>query len=252
MRRLNVVFCLFFGVVAPYAAENSAQATSFLARENGHVLLEEGDTNVRHSPCSTFKIALSAMGYDAGILKDETRPTWDFKPGCFEFLPIWKQPHDPTLWMKNSCVWYSQVLTPQLGMEKFQKYVSSFDYGNCDLSGDPGQNNGLTKAWLGSSLLISTSEQVAFLEKLLKCQLPVSSHAHEMTKKILYRETLSNGWKLYGKTGANECQGWFVGWIEKDERTIVFAHHIADDGAQPNHGARAKEAAIAKLSVLVS
>ncbi len=102
-----------------------------------------------------------------------------------------------------------------------------------------GQNNGLTNSWLSSSLEISGLEQVTFLSKLLKGELPVSAHAHSMTKKILYMEDLQDGWKLYGKrargvllsedrTEKLEVQhGWFVGWIEKGDRVIIFSNHIA-------------------------
>ncbi len=51
-----------------------------------------------------------------------------------------------------------------------------------------GKNNGLTNAWLSSSLEISPEEQIAFLQKLAADQLPVSLKAQEMTKKYyVYR-----------------------------------------------------------------
>lgn len=49
---------------------------------------------------------------------------------------------------------------------------------------------------------------------------------------------------MYGKTGngnlinpdgsknSNLQQGWFVGWIEKSGRKIIFASHLADDNKQ--------------------
>ncbi|ASX27927.1 hypothetical protein BA173_03570 [Rickettsia sp. MEAM1 (Bemisia tabaci)] len=52
-----------------------------------------------------------------------------------------------------------------------------FSYGNQDTSGDKGKNNGLTNAWLSSSLEISPEEQIAFLQKLAADQLPVSLKA---------------------------------------------------------------------------
>ena len=94
-------------------------------------------------------------------------PLWPFKKGYPDFLEVWKQDQTPKSWMKNSCVWYSQVLTRKLGMQKFQSYVTKLNYGNMDLSGDKGKNNGLTNAWLSSSLEISSIEQISFLEKLL-------------------------------------------------------------------------------------
>ncbi|WP_395665412.1 penicillin-binding transpeptidase domain-containing protein [Methylocella sp.] len=50
----------------------------------------------------------------------------------------WRADVDPTSWLANSVVWYSQKLTRALGMETFQRYVDAFDYGDRNLSGDPG------------------------------------------------------------------------------------------------------------------
>ena len=180
------------------------------------------------------------MGYDSGILIDATHPEWPFKKGYVDFLESWKHPQTPTSWVKNSCVWYSQVLTSKLGLEKFKTYLAKFNYGNQDISGDKGQLNGLTNCWLSSSLKISGEEQIAFLQKLINKQLPVNPKAHTLTKQILFVEDLPNGWKLYGKTGSgnllnkdgsrNEDRqiGWFIGWVENGHRKIVFAHAIED------------------------
>lgn len=137
--------------------------------------------------------------------------------------------------MKNSCVWYSQVLTQKLGLNKFKDYVAKFHYGNQNISGDAGKDNGLTRSWLFSSLQISPEEQIIFLQKFINRELNVSSKAYEMTRNITFLESLQNGWKLYGKTGGGKFPdkdlhgGWFIGWIEKGNRSIVFAHYIEDE-----------------------
>ena len=230
----------------------------FIAKENGKVLQSEGDLEKRYAPMSTFKITLSLIGFDSGILADEMHPVWPFKEGYVDWRDVWKQDQTPKSWMKESCVWYSQVLTTKFGMKKFQAYVTKFDYGNKDLSGDKGQNNGLTNAWLSSSLQISAIEQVAFLEKMLTGKLPIKPHAIAMTKNILFVEELRNGWKFYGKTGMGSLinidgtknpdlyHGWFIGWIEKGDRRIIFSNHIEDDkkeeiGASQRAKADAKE-----------
>lgn len=230
----------------------------FIAKENGKVLQSEGDPEKRYAPMSTFKIPLSLIGFDSGILVDEMHPVWPFKEGYVDWREVWKQDQTPKSWMKESCVWYSQVLTKKLGMKKFQEYVTKFDYGNNDLTGDKGSNNGLTNAWLSSSLQISSAEQVAFLQKMLAGKLPVKPHAVAMTKNIIFVEELKNGWKFYGKTGMGSLlnadgtknpdlyHGWFIGWIEKDDRRIIFSNHIEDDkkeeiGASQRAKADAKE-----------
>jgi beta-lactamase class D len=84
---------------------------AFAAEEN--FLLVDGMTdevvtelgpniNKRMSPCSTFKIPLSLMGYDAKILKDETNPTWDFQEGYDDWLVSSRAPQSPLSWMKYS------------------------------------------------------------------------------------------------------------------------------------------------------
>jgi beta-lactamase class D len=139
--------CLTLSVYSVFAAEGC-----FILKENSVVLKKEGDDRTRRSPCSSFKIFLALIGYDAGILKHELCPEWSYKPEYEAVLESWKDSKNPTSWIKNSCVWYSQILTQKLGMEKFDQYIKKFDYGNQDLSGDLGQNNGLTHAWLCSSL----------------------------------------------------------------------------------------------------
>jgi beta-lactamase class D len=116
-----------------------------------------------------------------------------------------------------------------LGMEKMKKYVSCFAYGNQDLSGNPGKNDGIRKSWLCSSLRISPLEQIEFLKKILQKILPVSDHAYEQTSKLLYVSDLAHNWKLYGKRGGGiwdgtgRSIGWFVGWVTKEQKTLVFA-----------------------------
>ena len=241
----------------------SADTRCFLAIENNKILQQEGDCESRYSPRSSFKIALGLMGFDAGILVDEMTPEIPFKEGYYDYLEIWKQPHTPTLWMKNSCVWYSQVLTKKLGIKKFRKYIQQFKYGNQDISGDRGKNNSLERSWLSSSLKISCKEQVIFLQKLLDQKLGVNIKAYALTKNIIFIDELEDGWKLYGKTGTGNVPrndgtldedrqgGWLVGWIEKDARAIIFACYIEQDTQNISAGAQAKAIAKEKLIHLI-
>lgn len=236
----------------------------FIAKENSKVLKTEGDCDKRYAPMSTFKIALSLIGFDSGILEGEMHPVWPFKEGYDDFRDAWKQDQTPKSWMRESCVWYSQVLTTKLGMKKFQDYVTKFDYGNKDLTGDKGQNNGLTNSWLSSSLKISAIEQITFLEKMLTGKLPIKPRAIEMTKNILFVEELKNDWKFYGKTGMGKLlnsdgtknldlyHGWFVGFIEKGDRRIIFASHIEDDKKEETFASlRAKADAKEKMIKII-
>lgn len=214
----------------------------------------EGDCDTQETPCSTFKIALSLMGIDAGILKSDRMPEWPYDASYNAPLEVWRQPHTPQTWMQHSCVWYSRKLTAMLGMEKFKKYVHDFDYGNHDVTGTPGKNDGLTASWLCSSLKISPRQQIVFIRKLLRSQLPVSTYAHQQTEKLLQLEDLAGGWKLYGKAGGgifdslDKSLGWLVGWVTKEKQTLVFACLVrSNDPKHQVNGATAKEMALKQL-----
>lgn len=227
--RLNWIVCAFLHLFCCYltAEENFI----LIDGESNEKVLETGSRiDERVTPCSTFKIALSLMGFDSGILVDEVMPIWLFQEGYDDFLELWKNPQTPRSWLKNSCVWYSRILVGKLGLENFQAYLAALNYGNQDVSG------ALTGAWLSSSLKISPREQVLFIEKLVNETLPISTDAVRMTKSLLFIGELPGGWKLFGKTGAGSISepdeknalGWFVGWIEKDNRFFLFAYNIRD------------------------
>lgn len=237
-RSLLILLCNLIINTASFADNDC-----FIAKENGQIIKQEGNCSAQHSPCSTFKIAISLMGYNEGILIDQTHPEFPFKAGYIDrFGPFqmdaWKQEQNPTTWIKNSCIWYSQIITEKLGAEKFSNYVKAFQYGNQDVSGDPGKNNGLTNAWLSSSLQISPEEQITFLEKIITLKIPVDQKAINLTRELFFLETLADGWKLYAKTGTgfkhnsdgsldyDHQIGWFVGWVTKDNRSIIFAQYI--------------------------
>jgi beta-lactamase class D len=187
---------------------------------------------LRTSPCSTFKVPLALMAFDAGILEDETSSLkWD---GTKFTRDAWNHDQTAATWMRDSVVWFSQRLTPQLGMDKVKDYLARFEFGNQDMSG------GLTKAWLESSLLISPDEELRFWERFWREQLPVSKHAFAMTKKITLVSTSPAGWTLHGKTGSGGVGtggsgqnsdlslGWFVGHIARGDRSYVFVTSYSD------------------------
>jgi beta-lactamase class D len=254
---------LSLGLVLLLSMPAFAGKHCFLAKENGLVLSQEGDCASRYTPNSTFKIALSLMGFDSEILKNESDPSWALPENTDPFINVCKGDHTPRTWMRDSCLWYSRIFTTKLGIEKFQDYVTKFAYGNMDLTGDKGQDNGLTHAWVSSSLKISPDEQTEFLHKLVERTLPISKASYDKTKRVMFIQELPGGWKLYGKTGSGRQidkdgnktdlqEGWFIGYIEKGSRRVVFASHLVDS---EKHGSfasfRVKNEALIKLWYLI-
>lgn len=239
--------CVALTVAVPAGAtEDGAPMQCTLVAEagSGAVVVRDGACDRRATPASTFKFPIALMGYDAGVLKDATSPRWDYRAE-FDAPERARKPIDPTSWEKESIVWYSQEITRKLGMARFRGYVEAFDYGNEDVTGTPGRDDGLTQAWLMSSLAISPTEQVAFVRAFLARSLPVSPRAFEMTAAILPVFAAPGGWTVHGKTGSGWLRhpdgrpnrdrpvGWFVGWAEKAGRTVAFARLRINEGRTP-------------------
>lgn len=211
---------LFVSFTYAFSAEEN-----FLLLDNttDQTLLQLGpNVHERVSPASTFKIVLSLIGYNVGILKDRWTPVWNFQEGYVDYRKSWKAPQTPQSWIKDSCIWYSQTLAIELGMDTIKKYLMLLEYGNQDMSG------GLTEAWLGSSLKISPEEQVKLIQRMIRKNLQINPKAIELTKSLLFLEELEGGWKLFGKRGLSSSSqvGWFVGWIEKGKNSLLFAYNI--------------------------
>lgn len=252
----KVIFLLCFIMLSANMA--FAAGSCFIAKDNHAVIKYEGDCASAYAPESTFKIALSLIGFDSGILKSESKPSWSLPEDTDPYINVCKGGHDPRTWMRDSCLWYSRILTTKLGIQKFQDYVTKFSYGNMDLAG------GLTSSWVSSSLKISPEGQVDFLQKVVDRKLPIISASYDKTKNIMFIQEMAGGWKLYGKTGngrqfdkdGNKTDlqhGWFVGYIEKGNRSIVFASHMVDNEKQSIFASfRARNEALNKLWYLIN
>ena len=222
---------------------------------NDHRIVSEYNPNhrcdERISPNSTFKVALSLMAFNQGIIKQDTVFKWD---KVKRVNPDWNHGQTPKTWLENSVVWVSQKMSSQLGYDRIKRYLAGFNYGNQDFKGDPGQHNGLQYAWLSSSLKISAMEQLRFLKAMAGGELPLNPDAIENTKKNMYIAKLDNGASYYGKTGSgrhgrNERQknpshlrdGWFIGFVDHEDEHYIFVSNLTDKVVQtsvdPSDGA---------------
>ncbi len=247
-------FTIFVTLFSFVTLESKAFEQCFIAKESGKIVKQIGNCSKEHSPYSTFKIAIAVMGFDSGILKSPQSPTIQApKELDPKFYNLKKYPiqafaaraQTPASWMQYSVIWYSQEITKKLGDQKFAEYVEKLNYGNKDVSG------GLLQAWLGSSLKITPLQQVEFVEKLSERKLPVAKLAQNGAVEIMKMEDIYNSWKMYGKTGSSSVDGWFVGYIEKNNRRIIFAQYLEAKDAAISAGRLAKEVAKDNLIELV-
>ena len=191
----------------------------------------------QESPCCTFNIPLSLIGYETSILQDQEHPLLPY-----DNSPVFDESHKqamyPSLWMQLSTVWYSKRIAEIIGKERLQQYVERFSYGNKDI-----QDN-FTTAHLASTLKISPVEQIDFLQHMISYKLPILRNSVDETKKLLFCRKYSSLWSLYGKTGTafdeNEKKylAWFIGWIEKEQQQILFALLINNSETMPTKETR--------------
>ncbi|NIF82525.1 class D beta-lactamase [Comamonas sp. Tr-654] len=253
MSRASATFITAFLVLSGPVSSAAELCTLVVDAATGSTVASSGASCARRvTPASTFKIAISLMGFDSGLLHSSHRPIWPYRDGYPDWAgDAWKGEIDPANWMKKSVFWYSQQVVKELGQARFESYVTSFEYGNQDASAVQVRHPQSNGAWVMSSLQISPIEQVAFLRRLANRQLPVSAHAYEMTEEITRQDEL-NGWRIYGKTGtgspgqdnkyrADQAYGWYVGWARKGAQAMVFVRLIQDEKAQStNAGLRAR------------
>ena len=239
----------------PGGSSAALDCTLMIDAASGAPLLQQGACDQRVTPASTFNIAVSLMGFDSGFLKDAHTPRLPFKAGYVDWNDDWRQATDPAAWITNSTVWYAQQVTTHLGAPRLAQYLARFDYGNRDMAGDAGKDNGLQSSWIGSSMQISPREQAAFLRRIVNRQLPVTPHALDVTAQLLALPFKTGGWQVYGKTGTansvddvTQTVGWFVGWATKGSRTVVFARLLRDKSqADSFAGPRVKAAFLRDL-----
>lgn len=175
----------------------------------------------RYTPASTYKIANSLIALETGAVADET----EVVPFGGEPQPVdaWEQDMDLRDAFAASNVPVYQEIARRVGLERMQDWVDRLDYGNRELGGVP------DRFWLDGPLAISAVEQVRFLARLARQELPASaSHQHVVREIALIDETPDVA--LFGKTGwlfdATPMLGWWVGWVERDGRVYPFALNI--------------------------
>lgn len=234
MKPFLALLVLIIAATLGRAAAAEVVCTLVIDARTGAIVIEEGDCDMRVTPASTFKIPLAVMAYDAGVLTDANAPVMQFRAGDPDWGgPNWTRDTDPTSWMRFSVLWYSQRITHAMGAEALTRYARDFGYGTADFSGDPGFDNGLERAWITSSLLISPREQAAFLRALVLDSLPVRLDAMRHAREIIEHYSVGD-WVIRGKTGTAYPRradrsfdyargwGWYVGWAQRGDRVLVF------------------------------
>lgn len=170
----------------------------------------------RYSPASTFKIPHSLFALDAGLLHDEFQAIpWD---GVKRPTAAWNADQNLRSAMRNSTVWVYERLAKELGEAREIAYLRKIGYGNALTTGDQ-------PFWVEGELAISPLEQIAFLQRLYRNQLPFQVEHQRLVKDVLINAA-GPDWILRAKTGWSGTIGWWVGWVEWPNGPVFFALNI--------------------------
>jgi beta-lactamase class D len=201
------------GVVGTFVLFDVATDTMFVS--------DEARAKKRFTPASTFKIANSLVGLDVGAVKnvDEVLP-YGGKP---QRIKEWERDMGLREAIKMSNVPIYQELARRIGIERMREGVKKLGYGNMEIG------NVVDRFWLDGPLAISAVEQTEFLHRMLSGSLPINANAVSAVKEITLLEK-TDTYELHGKTGwlfgTARQLGWWVGWIERENKVYPFALNI--------------------------
>jgi beta-lactamase class D len=172
-------------------------------------------------PASTFKILNSLIGLETGAVRDADELfRWD---GVDRGSAGWNADQTLRQAIARSTVWVYQEVARRVGPTRMQEWLSRVGYGNQAIGG------GIDRFWLDGDLRVTPREQLAFLVRLERGDLPFSPRTQAAVREILERdrgEAPDGAWVLRAKSGwAFDVEpqiGWWVGWLDRAGRAPVF------------------------------
>ncbi|MCJ8008786.1 beta-lactamase class D [Lederbergia wuyishanensis] len=187
-------------------------------------IVNEKRSKERFTPESTFKVPNAVIGLTVKAVKNEYEvKRWD---GIIREFEAWNTDHSLASAMRESAIWFYQDMARDIGVKQMQSNIDKMNYGNQDISG------GIDTFWLDSSLKISAHEQVSFIEKLVKEELPFDKQVLKTVKRLMINDD-QDSYVIHGKTGTRLSDlglGWYVGYVETSKDVWVFATNVDGSG----------------------
>ena len=173
-------------------------------------------------PASTFKITNSIIALETGIVEnDSTLIKWN---GEKRRLRNWEQDLIFRDAFHFSCVPCYQEIARKIGVKKMTEYLNKFQYGNMKVD-----STNIDLFWLEGESRINQFQQIDFLKRFYLSKLGISKRTEEIMKRMMVIE-VNDEYKLSGKTGWSirngNNNGWFVGYIESQNKTYFFATNV--------------------------
>lgn len=184
------------------------------------------DWNVSSTAASTFKIVNSLIALETKTI-----------PNANEVFTYHGQ-HDTSLYgvrtdvyhdmdmveaFQRSSVWYYLELAEIIGCEKYLEFLEKIPYGNGKVCGDE------LDFWNYGEFEVTPFEQILLLSRLISDQLPFAKEHQKTLKEIMINDKY-DPYILRAKTGWGRDKthniGWWVGYVEHNDQTWIFATRI--------------------------
>lgn len=206
---------------------------------------DAAECGVASSPASTFKLPHALIALETGVVADPLAPVpWDGKERVF---PAWNRDHSLDSAIKNSVVWFFQRTAAQIGHESMLAGLKKLDYAADSCDGE------LTTFWLNGDLAVTPLEEVRFLRRMLRYEMPVERrHVDAVKAAFLMPEgKITNAAGAHdfvlaaprplvvrAKTGntrvGEENVSWLVGQVESQGKQYVFASRVRSSEELPS------------------
>lgn len=186
---------------------------------SGEVLVSDKTfVNSGYLPASTFKLLHALIALDTGVVENATDViVWD---GVDRGYAPWNQDQTLETAIRNSTIWVFQRFARAIGKDRMQRYLETVDYGNHNPGGQ------IDSFWLDGDLRITPMEQVAFVKRFQRNDLPFDKEHIYLVKRCILMEETSD-WTMYAKTGwaqrVTPQVGWLTGWVESSRGVWFFA-----------------------------
>jgi beta-lactamase class D len=205
---------------------------------------DETECDVATAPASTFKLPHALIALETGVITDPlANVPWD---GTDYANDSWKREHSMDSAIKWSALWFFQRTATLIGRERMLAGIVKLEYAADSYEGAQSQ------FWLNGDLVVTPYEQLRFLRRLARNELPVSpEHRSALNAAFLMptgKVTMAAGepdfvlrWpelmSVHAKTGNARVNGeavsWLVGYFDANGTRYVFAARARSGGSLP-------------------
>lgn len=197
---------------------------------------DTADAEIETLPASTFKIINFLIALQTGTIKDENAVVkwvgetdtvlYGYRPEIYRDMTIKEA-------FEVSAGWVFIELAKKIGKEKYLHYLKKCDYGNATIV------DNWPDFWNFGAFGISPKNQIDFLVKVYKNQVPFSKRNLDILKRVMITEK-GDDYTIRAKTGWTRWQGndigWWVGYVTNKSDVFFFATRIHKKRSQINPG----------------